>query len=142
MSIYQKTVILKARAFLQETIKNLSSTRSTVPSNCCFNVVNLGCSSGTLYSLGHIRNHCIIHGICLYMFRKSQNFRCFSEISLEMTSTPFSNLFLLSSISGASKVPGFFYTGFSQARLFILYILFTIFADSLRLIRLLIRNCT
>ncbi|KAJ0097076.1 hypothetical protein Patl1_28974 [Pistacia atlantica] len=92
-SLLQKTVILKVRPFLEETIKDMFSSSSPT----CFKVADLGCSSGpnTLLVVSEIID--IIQGICHQ--RQTVNhlsFKCFSTISQKMTSTASSSLFLLS----------------------------------------------
>ncbi|KAJ0039785.1 hypothetical protein Pint_28338 [Pistacia integerrima] len=72
-SLLQKTVILKVRPFLEETIKDMFSSSSPT----CFKVADLGCSSGpnTLLVVSEIID--IIQGICHQVNRKSPEFQVF-----------------------------------------------------------------
>ncbi|KAJ4717088.1 Carboxyl methyltransferase [Melia azedarach] len=73
-SLLQRVVISKARPIMEETIENMFST-TIFPG--CFNVADLGCSSGpnTLLVLSEILD--IIHEMCRQVNRKTPEFQMF-----------------------------------------------------------------
>ncbi|KAA8520359.1 hypothetical protein F0562_014615 [Nyssa sinensis] len=72
-SIIQKTLILKSQTLIENTLKDMYS--DTFPQ--CFNIADLGCSSGpnTLLVISNIID--IVHGLCLQNKGKVPEFQVF-----------------------------------------------------------------